>query len=132
MDIPRPANQNYSRRSSAEVVIGRDTSGNNIYGTVYAIVTVSRQSFTARMEMEVEITDAVTRKMISNNIIREQYSWDKESGSYSGDERALTGADWDVINNSRFNEPRKEEVLNELYRKVYPQVKNRISYAVDW
>ena len=26
----------------------------------------------------------------------------------------------------------KEEILNELYRKIYPQVKNRISYEVDW
>ena len=36
------------------------------------------------------------------------------------------------MNNSNYNEPRKEDVLNELYRKLYPQIKNRISYAVDW
>jgi hypothetical protein len=132
MDIPRPTTNNYSRRNSAQVVIGRDSSGNNVYGTVYAVVNIARQSFTARIEMQVEITDVATHRTLVNNTYREDYSWQEERASYTGDERALDKNDWDLVNNNRYYEPRREEVLNELYRRVYPQVKNRISYAVDW
>ncbi len=132
MDIPRPSTQYYTRNSSARVEMGRDTSGNIIYQTVYARVNITRQYFTARAEMEVDITEVSTRKIISNNTYREEYSWQEEHASYSGDQRALSDRDWSLINNSRFNEPRQEEVLSELYRRLYPQVKNKISYAVDW
>jgi hypothetical protein len=132
MDIPRPSTNNYSRRNSAQVIVGRDSSGNNVYGTVYAIINIARQSFTARIEMQVEITDVSTHRTLVNNTYREDYSWQEEHASYTGDERAVDKNDWNMINNNHYYEPRKEEVLNELYRRVYPQVKNRISYAVDW
>ena len=52
---------------------------------------------------------------------------------YSGILDELAAIQYDgMVSYSRYNEPRKEDVLNELYRKIYPQVKNRISYAVDW
>ncbi len=132
MDIPRPITNNYSRRNTAQVVVGRDSSGNNIYGSVYAVVNVASQSFTATIEMGVEVTDVNTHRQLINNTYREYYSWQEEHATYSGDDRALSTEDWNLVHNSRYIEPRKEEVLNELYRKVYPQVKNRISYAVDW
>ncbi len=133
MDIPRPYTNNYSRNASKQVETGRDTSGHIIYQTVYANINIIRQSFTARVEMEVDITEAVTRKNISYKTYRDEYRWQEEQASYTGDSRALSSSDWDLINNSRFNnEPRKEDVLNELYRRIYPQVKSGISYAVDW
>ena len=82
--------------------------------------------------MEINITDISTRKSIVYNSFREDYRWQEEHANYSGDSRALSASDWRLINNSNYNEPRKEDVLNELYRKIYPQVKNKITYAVDW
>ena len=132
MDIPRPSSSNYSRNASKQIETGRDTSGHVIYQTVYATLNITRQSFTARAEMEVDITEVATRKNISYRTYRDEYSWQEEHASYNGDNRALSSTDWDMINNSSFNEPRKEDVLNELYRRIYPQVKSNISYAVDW
>ena len=132
MDIPRPTAYNYSRNVSQQVEAGRDTSGKTIYKTVYATINISKQSFTARGQMDVNITDAASRRNISYNTYSDDYRWEEEHATYSGDSRALSNNDWALINNSRYNEPRKEDVLNELYRKIYPQVKNRISYAVDW
>ena len=132
MDIPRPSSSNYSRNASKQIETGRDTSGHVIYQTVYATLNITRQSFTARAEMEVNITEVATRKNISYRTYRDEYSWQEEHASYNGDNRALSSTDWDMINNSSFNEPRKEDVLNELYRRIYPQVKSNISYAVDW
>ena len=132
MDIPRPTAYNYSRNVSQQVEAGRDTSGKTIYKTVYATINISKQSFTARGQMDVNITDAASRRNISYNTYSDDYRWEEEHATYNGDSRALSNNDWALINNSRYNEPRKEDVLNELYRKIYPQVKNRISYAVDW
>jgi hypothetical protein len=134
MDLPRPTTYNSTRNVSKQIEAGRDTSGKIIYQTVYATLNISRQSFTARGEMEVNITDASSRKNISYNTYRDDYTWQQEYATYTGDSRALSNNDWAMVNNNNRNnqQPRKEEVLNELYRKIYPQVKNRISYAVDW
>ena len=133
MDIPRPTIYNYSRNASKQIENGKDTTGRTVYQTVNARLQISRQSFTARGEMDVNITDVNTRKNIIYNSYSDDYRWEEELATYTGDSRALDNNDWTLINNSRYNQqPRKEEVLNELYRKIYPQVKNRISYAVDW
>jgi hypothetical protein len=132
LDIPRPINNNYTRNASATVQDGVDSSGRIQYKTVYATVSITRQSFTARGEIELNITDVATRKNISNNVYRQNYSWQEEHASYSGDSRALGSNDLGIVGNNEVGEPKKEEVLSELYRKIYPQVKNSISYAVDW
>lgn len=133
LDIPRPYTSNYSRSVNKRIENGKDTSGKPVYQTVYATLQISKQSFTARAQMDVNITDVTTRKNISYNSYSDDFRWEEERATYTGDSRALDSNDWALINNSRYNQqPRKEEVLNELYRKIYPQVKNRISYAVDW
>ncbi len=130
--IPRPQSYGYSRNVSKQIESGRDTSGKPVYQTVYARINITRQSFEARAEMEVTISDIAGQKTIDRRSFREDYNWQEEYGSYSGDSRALSASDWNLINNTRYSEPRREDVLNELYRKLYPQVKNRVIYAVDW
>lgn len=133
LDIPRPYSSNYSRNLSKRIETGRDTAGKPVYQTVYATLQISKMSFTARAQMDVNITDVTSRKNISYNSYSDDYRWEEERATYTGDSRALDTNDWAMVNNSRYNQqPRKEEILNELYRKIYPQVKNRISYAVDW
>ena len=132
MNIPRPQTYTYSRNASQQIETGRDTSGKIIYRTVYATINVARQSFTANADMEINIIDIATRKNITYNTYREDYRWEEEHATYTGDSRALSANDWALINNSYYNEPRKEDILNELYKSLYPQVKNRISNAVDW
>ncbi|MGG9963913.1 hypothetical protein [Ferruginibacter sp. SUN106] len=132
MNIPRPTSYTYSRNVSKQIENGRDTSGKTKYQTVSATINITKQSFTARGQMDVNITDVNSRKSISYNSYSDDYRWEEEHATYTGDSRALDTNDWAIINNRNYNEPRKEDVLNELYRKIYPQVKNRITYAVDW
>lgn len=133
IDIPfYPSQSKYQRTSSAQVQIGTDTSGNPVYKTVYATLYITRGSFTARANMDVSITDVKTGKSISYRTFSDDYRWQQESATYSGDSRALSSRDWELINNAGYSNPRKEDILNELYRKIYPQVKNNITYAVDW
>lgn len=133
LDMPRSTVTTSSRNVSKSIQIGTDTSGRAKYRTVTATLHYKTEAFTASVQMDVAITDVVNRKNISNNVYTEDYRWSVTDVSYTGDGEALSESDWAAINkNPNNNQPRKEQVLNELYRKIYPQVKNRISYAVDW
>ncbi len=132
LDIPRPSTYNYSRNVSQKIETGKDSTGKMQYQTVYATMNITRQSFTARGEMEVRITDVANRSVILSNTYSDDYNWQQEFATYTGDSRALHAEDWDMTKNNHYDTPRKEEVLSEIYRNIYPQVKNRISYAVDW
>lgn len=132
MDIPRPSTYNYTRNVSQQVETGRDSSGKATYQTVYATMNITRRSFTATAEMTVNITDIATRRNVDYYTSRDDYNWQVEYATYTGDSRALHAGDWELTKNNRYDEPRHEDILNQLYRNIYPQVKNRISYAVDW
>ncbi len=133
MSIPYPQTYSQTRQASAQIPIGTDTSGHTFYKTVYATVYITQSSFTARANMEVSIRDLQTNRNVSYRTFSDSYRWEQESGSYTGDSRALSSSDWAAINNRNASyEPRKEDLLNELYRSIYPQVKNNITYSVDW
>ena len=132
IDLPQPYSNTYRENRSAQVQSGTDTSGKPVYRTVNATLNVNRMSFTARADMDVLIRDFETGRTISNRNFRENYQWQEETATYSGDSRALSSQDWAVINNSNFYAPRREQVLEELYRQLYPQVLNNIKYAVNW
>ena len=133
MDIPQPTRYNYRQNRSKKIETGKDTSGRPVYQTVTATVNITRYSFTAYAAMDVQVKDLVTPKTVSNRNFREDYRWQEERGTYSGDSRALTNADWDAINNNRgYQEPRREQVVEELYRKLYSQILSHIRYTVEW
>ena len=132
MSIPFPITNNYQRQVSNTIQEGRDTSGKPVYKTVYATLNISRSSFNARASMEMNIRDLQTNRNISFRSFSNDYRWQEESGSYTGDRRALSNNDWATINNNNFNSPRREDVLESLYRNIYPQVRNEIANRVDW
>ena len=132
ISIPYPITYNYQRQASANVQEGKDTSGKPIYKTVYATLNLSRRSFDATAALEMDIRDIKTNRTISYRTFSNNYRWQEETGTYSGDSRALSSNDWAIINNNNYNNPRKEDVLEDLYRKIYPQVKNEITNKVDW
>lgn len=132
MDIPRPAVYTYSRNVSKQIEIGSDTSGKPVQKTVYATLNIQRQSFNARAQMDVNIVEIATRKNIAYNTYNDTYNWQEEVATYTGDRRALSNDDWNLVNNGNFRSPQKEEILNQLYRNIYPQVRTRITNEVDW
>ena len=132
MDVPNPYTRQYNRTSSARVQIGTDTAGRPVYQTVYATLYVTQMSFTARGEMEVQIRDIQNRKNIGFRNFRDEYRWEEERATFRGDSRALSPGDWQIINRSGFNTPRQEDIVREIYRRIYPSVKNYIIQNSDW
>ena len=130
--VPNPQTSYSSRTVKKQLQIGTDTAGKPVYNNVSATINITRTSFISRANMEVNITDLVTRKNMSYRNYNEEYKWEQESATFSGDRRAISQSDWDLINNSGYNTPRKEEILVELYKKIYPQVLTQIRVAVNW
>jgi hypothetical protein len=133
LDIPRPTTNQSTRNVSKQIEIARDSTGKAIYRTLHATVTIYQQSLTAHAEMDVEINEVTTRKNIAYNSYREQYYWRDAYATFTGDRRALSSEDEALVDKRGFDtEPRRNEIMNELFRKLYPQVKNRIANSVDW
>ncbi len=82
--------------------------------------------------MDINIIEVATRKNIAYNSYSNTYNWQDEAATYSGDRRALSNSDLALVNNSNYNMPRREEILNQLYQSIYPQVRNRIISAAQW
>jgi hypothetical protein len=60
--------------------------------------------------------------------VNDQVEWRDRYATYSGDSRALSESDWAMINNSNSNQndPTRGDILNELMRKMYPNLRSRI------
>lgn len=132
MNLPQPYSSTYNINRSKQLQVGSDTSGKPVYQTVYATLQIQRMSFTANADLSLSIKDLETRRFITSRNFSDSYRWQQEKATYSGDSRALNAEDWQMINNSNYYAPRRENVLDELYRKLYPQVLNAIKNAVDW
>jgi hypothetical protein len=132
LDVPPPVNS-YSQRSvSKQIQIGTDTAGKPVYRTVNANINTTKSGFTARADMEMSVTEWDTRKSIAFQTYSETYRWEQQEATFSGDQRALSQSDWNLINNTNQQQPNREQILTELYRKIYPRVLSGIRNAVDW
>jgi hypothetical protein len=132
LDIPQPYTQQYNRVVNKQIQIGSDTANKPVYKNVSATLHITRKYFTAVGDLECRITDYQSGNNINLNRYSSQVDWQQEYATYSGDSRALSNVDEAILNNSSYRLPRKEDILNELYQKIYPQVKNGIYNFVRW
>lgn len=132
--VPRPTESSYDRNRSKKIEIGKDTSGRPVYQTVYATVRISRLSYTANGDLEYQVTEAKQNKSVQWNRIPAYVSWQDEYATYSGDSRALESSDWTLINNNNRGQQyyTNDDVLNELTKKVYYDIRNRLQQLTEW
>ena len=132
IDIAQPRTKTHRQNSSAQVQIGSDTVGNPIFQTARATITSTSVYITGRANMDIVIRDLQYGTIISNRNFNSNYQWQDQTTNFSGDSRALSKADWDALNKGNIARPSRDQMLEELYRKLYPQVLNNIKYAVNW
>ena len=133
MDPLRSVPSNFSRQRSQQVQTGTDTAGRPTYTTVYATVHVQQQQYSVRANLDYNIHDTRTNNNVDYGTIPDDVSWTESYATYSGDSRALTSEDWQLINNSRGlnNGPTRGDVMNTLMKKAYPDLRNRIQRAME-
>ena len=82
--------------------------------------------------MELSITDVNTGRNITANRYSDQFNWQEEYATYTGDSRALSSNDYALLNNNNYQVPRREDILNKLSQRIYPQIKSRIAAVANW
>ncbi len=94
--------------------------------TVSATVSVTRRVIDSRASMDYRIMDAATRRMLGSDRVNAQYTWEKQTGSYTGDQRALSDKDWAIIRGAYNNQPSYDELYRELTRQLMNQFDSRM------
>ncbi|MFT3934973.1 MAG: hypothetical protein QM726_15210 [Chitinophagaceae bacterium] len=94
--------------------------------TVSATVNVTRRVIDSRATMDYRITDAASRRMLGSDRVFAQYTWEKLTGNYTGDQRALTDKDWAIIRGAFNNQPTYDELYRELSRQLMNQFESRM------
>jgi hypothetical protein len=110
-----------TRQVSKDVVIKeivyRPDSVVKEYGKVYADITTVRRTMRSEGLMQVNIRDGNGR-FLWNDQYRSDHSWSTEFASYTGDTRALSDSDRQLINKQADNPPHEDEILRCLMEKI--------------
>jgi hypothetical protein len=128
----QPYTRTYNREVSKEIEVGKDSSGRVIYKTVTATLHITQRTLTVRANMEFRITDYATRKNVQWSTIPAYLDLNEEFATYRGDSRALSSYDWQLVNNRRNRNMDESEIMDALYARVYPDVRQRIETATRW
>jgi hypothetical protein len=116
------ATNNYTYNVSKKIAVKSDKAGGSTNTiTVTATIRATRRVVNSRAVMDYRIMDAVTRKTIASERIPAQYTWEKLTGKYFGDSRALSDRDWAIVNGSFNNSPDYNELYRELTRQIMTQ-----------
>lgn len=121
------ATNNYSYRVSKKIPVKSDKmTGSTSTITVTATISAVRRIINSRAVMDYRITDAVSRKLIVSDRIPAQYTWESITGKYTGDSRALSAKDWDIVRGNFNNRPDYNELYRELTRQIMTQFNFRM------
>jgi hypothetical protein len=95
------------------------------YAKVHAKITTTRRSMLSEGILSVNIRDNSGRWLWNDNI-RGDHNWDAEFTSFTGDERALSESDKQLINRQRQNAPDQYEVIRCIKENIFNDVVYRV------
>jgi hypothetical protein len=128
--IGQPYDNQNSREVSKEVVVKetvyRPDSVVKQYATVKARVTTTERTLLSEGEMIMTVRDP-KGKVVWNDRFSGDHRWKTEFATYTGDERALSDSDKNLLNrNTNNNQPREEDILEELFQEIRNGLSNRL------
>lgn len=134
LNIGRYHDDRNKRQLSKEVVIKetvyRPDSIVKEYGKVYADITTTRRTMQSDAMLQVNVRDANGGWLWSDNV-NSNYNWSTEFASYTGDARALSETDQQLVNRRQEQAPHEEEIirclLDEINNNALYRIKNYFS-----
>lgn len=132
LQLSQPTEKISKRTVSKLTPNGTDTAGQTLYKTLYATIQTKRTDQKANASMQLIVLDKQTNREIVSRTFNDEYAWTLSSSTYQGDRRALGPEDWEQINNSQVNPPKRDEILIELYKKFQPLLMQEIRQSCAW
>lgn len=128
-----PPQEKISKRTVTRLTPnGTDSTGQTQYKTLYATIHTKNTDQKASASLQFTMLDKQTNREIVSRTLNDEYAWTLSSSTYQGDRRALGPEDWEQINNSQINPPKRDEILMELYKKFQPLLLQEIRQACAW
>jgi hypothetical protein len=130
ISMGQPLDQKSTREVTKEVVIKEivykpDSIGKQ-YGTVKAQITTTKRTLLSQGDLFVIVRDTKGRT-IWNDQFTGEHKWQTEFASYTGDERALSDSDKQLLNNnSTATPPAQEQVMDDLLRQIQTDLSQRL------
>ena len=120
-NMGRYFDQRNTRRVSKDIVareiVYRPDSIVKVYEKVYADITTTTRTMRSEGIMQVTIRDAEGR-WLWNQDFRGNHDWRIEFASYSGDARALSDYDRQLLNNNQQYPPHEDEVMRYILNNI--------------
>jgi tetratricopeptide (TPR) repeat protein len=133
-NIGRTRDENNIREVSKDVVVKetvyRPDSIVKEYKKLFAKIKTTKRSMLSEGNLQVSVRDASGRWLWSDDI-RGNHNWYTEFSTFTGDERALSESDKQLVNRRQEYPPREDEIMrcimNEINSNVTGRVRNYFS-----
>ena len=134
-DIGRTRDERSTREFSKDIVVKetvyRPDSIVKEYKKVFAKITTTKRSMLSEGKLQINVREASGR-WLWNDDIRGNHSWCTEFSTYTGDERALSESDKQLVNRRQDYPPNEEEItrciINEINSNMSGRVRNYFSH----
>ena len=135
LNLGRTRDERSTREVSKEIVVKetvyKPDSIVKEYKKVYAKVTTTKRTMYSDGNLQVHIRDFNGRWLWSEDV-RGKHNWFTEFSTYTGDERALSDADKQLLQQRQDNPPHEDEVIrcivNEINNDMLYRVRNYFSH----
>lgn len=134
-DLGRTRDERSTREVSKDVVVKetvyRPDSIVKEYKKVFAKITTTKRTMLSEGNLQINIRDASGHWLWSDNV-RGDHSWHTEFSNFSGDERALSENDKQLVNRRQDYPPHEDEItrciMNEINSNISGRVRNYFSH----
>lgn len=127
--LGRPYDERSSREVSKKVVVKetvyKPDSVVKEYATVRAKITTTKRILISEGDLYITLRDPRGRTIWSDRFTG-QHRWQTEFATYTGDERALTDSDKNLLNRREDYPPSESEVLNRLFQRINEDLSYRL------
>ena len=128
-NIGRTRDENSIREVSKEVVVKetvyRPDSVVKEYKKVFAKIKTTNRSMLSEGNLQVSVRDASGRWLWSDDI-RGNHNWYTEFSTFTGDERALSESDKQLVNRRQEYPPREDEIMRCIIHEINSNVTGRV------
>lgn len=129
MNVGRVRDEVNKREASKDIVVKeivyKPDSIVKEYKKVFATILTTKRMMNSTGNMLVNIRDGNGRWLWSDNF-RGSHNWVTEFATYTGDERALSESDKDLLNRSRNYPPQEDDILRQIINDINTNLYNRL------
>lgn len=114
-----------SQKVVTKEIVYKPDSVVKVYGTVKAKIITTQRSMHSEGSLQITVRDAEGNRLWSD-ILKSNDDWYTEFATYTGDERALSDNDKQIVNRKQEKPPSEEEIINCMTEEM----NNNLPYKI--